>query len=165
MRKTGTDPSPTTHENPVPIKPIEQTSASPLDQLSERQRAYLRLVHEHRTSQEIGFLVGASGRAVDKQLQKAKDSLGVTSRFEAARLLVENESGVERLYPANDLPSSTPTFPLPSPLPTSETAANMLTWKQVVAWSAIIAIVTPIGLTVAAMVIVALMLLTGLKAT
>ena len=41
----------------------------------------------------------------------------------------------------------------------------MLTWKQVVAWSAIIAIVTPIGLTVAAMVIVALMLLTGRKAT
>ena len=95
-------------------------------------------------------MVGASGRAVDKQLQKAKDSLGVTSRFEAARLLMDHESGVERLYPANDLPSPSATFPLPSPLPTSETAANMLTWKQVLSWSAIIAIVTPIGLTVAA---------------
>ncbi len=162
---TGPESSPIPQADPVRSKSVDQMPASPLDQLSERQRAYLRLVHEHRTSQEIGFLVGASGRAVDKQLQKAKDSLGVTSRFEAARLLVENESGVERLYPANDLPSPTPTLPLPSPLPTSETAANMLTWKQVVAWSAIIAIVTPIGLTVAAMVIVALMLLTGLKAT
>ncbi len=165
MGMTGTESSPTPQTDPVPSKSIGEIPASPLDQLSERQRAYLRLVHEHRTSQEIGFLVGASGRAVDKQLQKAKDFLGVTSRFEAARLLIEHESGVERLYPANDLPSSPPPFPLPLPLPTSETAVNMLTWKQVVSWSAIIAIVTPIGLTVAAMVIVALMLLIGLKAT
>jgi DNA-binding CsgD family transcriptional regulator len=160
-----TESSPTPRAGPVSSKSIDHVPATPLDQLSERQRAYLRLVFEHRTSQEIGFQVGASGRAVDKQLQKAKDLLGVTSRFEAARLLAEHEAGVERLYPANDLPSPPPTFPLPSPLPTSETAANMLNWKQVVSWSAIIAIVTPIGLTVAAMVIVALMLLIGLKAT
>lgn len=165
MRMTGSESTPMPQATPSSRKSIDETPPTPLDQLSERQRAYLRLVYERRTSQEIGFLVGASGRAVDKQLQKAKDFLGVTSRFEAARLLIEHERGVERLYPANDLPSSPPTFPLPLPLPTSETAANILTWKQVVSWSAIIAIVTPIGLTVAAMVIVALMLLIGLKAT
>jgi DNA-binding CsgD family transcriptional regulator len=161
----GTESCQTPQTSPVASQSKDVSSTSPLGQLSERQRTYLRLVYEHRTSQEIGFLLGASGRAVDKQLQKAKDTLGVTSRFEAARLLVEYEGGVERLYPANDLPSSPATFPLPLPLPTRETAANMLTWKQVVSWTAIIAIVTPIGLTVAAMVIVALMLLIGLKAT
>lgn len=41
----------------------------------------------------------------------------------------------------------------------------MLTWKQAAIWTAIIAIVTPVGLTAAGMVIVTLMLLLGFKAT
>ena len=39
----------------------------------------------------------------------------------------------------------------------------MLTWKQVTLWAAIIAIATPIGLTVAGMTIVTLGLLLGFK--
>jgi DNA-binding CsgD family transcriptional regulator len=133
--------------------------------LTDRQRSYLRLVLQNRSSKEIAAATGSSHRAVDKQLLKANGVLGVPSRFDAARLLADHDGGVESLLPAITLPSARPTFPLPSPLPTGETTANMLTWKQVVSWGAIIAIVTPIGLTVAAMVIVSLMLLIGLKAT
>lgn len=133
--------------------------------LTERQRSYLRLVLQNRNSKEIAAVTGSSHRAVDKQLLKANNLLGVPTRFDAARLLADHDEGVEPLPPAIDLPSARPTFPLPLPLPTGETPANMLTWKQVVSWTAIISIVTPIGLTVAAMVIVSLMLLIGLKAT
>ncbi len=51
------------------------------------------------------------------------------------------------------------------PVPTEKTPANTLTWQQVLIWAGIIAVVTPIGLTVAAMVIVALTLMLGMKPT
>ena len=107
--------------------------------------------------------MGSSHRAVDKQLLKANNILGVPTRFDAARLLAEHDGGVEPLPPANDLPSAPPTFPLPLPLPTAGAAANMLTWKQVAFWTAIISIVTPLGLTAGGMAIVTLLLLLGLK--
>ena len=112
---------------------------------------------------EIAAATGSSHRAVDKQLLKANNFLGVPTRFDAARLLAEYDGGVEPLPPANDLPSAPPTFPLPLPLPTAGAAANMLTWKQVAFWTAIISIVTPLGLTAAGMAIVTLLLLLGLK--
>jgi len=131
--------------------------------LTDRQRSYLRLVLQNRSSKEIAAATGSSHRAVDKQLLKANNVLGVPTRFEAARLLADHARGVEPLPPANDLPSAPPTFPLPLPLPTSGAAANMLTWKQVAFWTAIISIVTPLGLTAAGMAIVTLLLLLGLK--
>ena len=131
--------------------------------LSERQLLYLRLVQQHYNSKEIGKMHGVGHRAVDKQLDKAKEILGAKGRFDAARRLADLESGVETPYPANSLPSAQPTFPLPSPLPTAVAAANMLSWKQVALWSAIIAIVAPVGLTAAGMVIVTLGLLLGIK--
>lgn len=130
-------------------------------QLTERQCSYLRLVQQNRNSKEIAAIVGASYRAVDKQLMKANNVLGATTRFEAARMLAEFEAGVGPSSPANDLPSPQPTFPLPSVLPNAETAANMLTWKQAAIWTAIIAIVTPVGLTAAGMAIVTLVILLG----
>jgi DNA-binding CsgD family transcriptional regulator len=131
--------------------------------LTDRQRSYLRLVLQNRNSKEIAAATGASHRAVDKQLLKANNVLGVPNRFDAARLLAEHDAGVEPLPPANVLPSSSPTFPLPLPLPTARSAANMLDWKQVALWTAIISIVTPLGLTAAGMAIVTLLLLLGLK--
>lgn len=131
--------------------------------LSERQLSYLRHVYQHRSSKEIASLTGVSSRAVDKQLLKANNLLGTATRIDAARMVADFEAGVGRLRPANDLPSEGTLFPLPMPLPTAETVANMLTWKQAAVWSAIIAIVTPIGLTVAGMVILTLMFLLGLK--
>ncbi len=137
-------------------------SAERFDRLTDRQRDYLRLVFQHRNSQEIGFAVGVSARAVDKQLQLAKDIVGTTSRFEAARLFAEHEAGVEGFYPASIAPSRPPFWPLPMPLPTTARPTNSLTWRQVLAWGVIIAIVTPVAITVAAMLIVSLALLFGI---
>ena len=146
-------------------RPRERPLAAPnrIKLLTERQIAYLRLVAKHRNSKEIAAATGSSHRAVDKQLLKANSLLGVATRFDAARLLADHEAGVEPLPPANDLPSAPTTFPLPLPVPTAGAAANMLTWKQVAFWTAIIAIVTPLGLTAAGMAIVTLLLLLGLK--
>lgn len=149
---------------PASIFPPQETG--PLDRvalLTERQRSYLRLVLQNRSSKEIAAALGSSHRAVDKQLLKANNILGVPTRFEAARTLADHEAGVEPLPPATVLPSAEPTFPLPLPLPTRGAAANLLTWKQVASWTAIIAIVTPLGLTAAGMAIVTLLLLLGLK--
>jgi len=131
--------------------------------LTERQRSYLRLVLQNRNSKEIAAATGSSHRAVDKQLLKANGLLGVPTRFDAARLLADHDAGVEPLPPASDLPSPSPTFPLPPSLPTAGKAANMLTWKQVASWIAILSIATPLGLTAAGMAIVTLLLLLGMK--
>lgn len=135
------------------------------EKLTDRQRECLRHVFEHRKSHEIAHLLGTSARVVDKQLMLAKNIVGAGSRFEAARLFAQHESGVESSYPANFLPPHAPVWPLPMPVPTNETPANTLTWQQVLTWGGIIAIVTPVGLTVAAMVIVSLTLLFGMKPT
>ena len=157
------EPSASPAERNVPI-PIPDGGASErLALLTDRQRSYLRLVLQNRNSKEIAGLTGSSHRAVDKQLLKANNTLGVPSRFDAARLLADHDGGVEPLPPAIDLPSSKPTFPLPPAVPTAGAAANMLTWKQVASWTAIIAIVTPLGLTAAGMAIVTLLLLLGWK--
>lgn len=150
---------PAGHHSPPPgdgFDPLERVAL-----LSERQRSYLRLVFENRSSKEIAMIVGASHRAVDKQLMKANGVLGTTTRFEAARMLAEHEKGVGPSTPANTLPSAPPLLPLPWPLPSAGASVNMLTWKQVALWSTIIALVTPVGLTVAGMVIVTLALLLG----
>ncbi|QKS00346.1 helix-turn-helix transcriptional regulator [Sphingomonas sp. CL5.1] len=131
--------------------------------LTERQKRYLRHVFQHRTSDEIAHFERVSARAVDKQLLLAKGALGATSRFEAARMFAEFEAGVERFYPASVAPTRPEFWPLPLPLPTKRAALNILSWRQVLAWGGIIAIATPIALTVAAMVIIALSLLIGVN--
>ncbi len=146
----------------------EQTSDR-FERLTDRQRDCLRHVFEHRKSHEIAHLIGTSARVVDKQLMLAKNIIGASSRFEAARLFAQHEArhktGVESSYPANILPPRPSVWPLPRPLPTNELPANTLTWRQVLAWGGIIAIATPVGLTVAAMVIVALTLMLGMTPT
>lgn len=131
--------------------------------LTERQKRYLRYVFQHKTSDEIAHLEGVSARAVDKQLQLAKELLGATSRFEAARMFAEFEAGVERFYPASVLPSRPEFWPLPLPMPTKRAALNTLSWRQVLAWGAIIGIVTPVAVTVGAMVLIALSFLLGVN--
>lgn len=128
--------------------------------LTERQRTYLRLVLQLKNSKEIAVLTGTtSHRAVDKQLLKANALLGVATRFEAAQIFAAWERGVERLPPANALPSPAPTPRFSPPWPTAGAAVNMLSWRQVAAWTAIIAIVTPLGLTAAGMAYVTLLFL------
>jgi len=128
--------------------------------LTERQRTYLRLVLQFKNSKEIAALTGSTSyRAVDKQLLKANAILGVATRFEAAQVFAAWERGVEPLHPANAPPSSPPVSRFSPPWPTAGAAVNMLSWRQVAAWTAIIAIVTPLGLTAAGMAYVTLLFL------
>ena len=150
-------------EAPPHAPAVGQEPPHPVALLTERQRAYLRLVLQNRSSKEIAAVAGGSHRAVDKQLLKAMGVLGVTNRFDAARVMAEHEAGVEPLPPANTLPSAELTFPLLPPVPTAGAAANMLNWRQVAVWTAIIAIATPLGLTAAGMAIVTLLVLLGFK--
>ena len=135
------------------------TPGSRVALLTERQRTYLRLVLQLKNSKEIAALTGTSHRAVDKQLLKANALLGVATRFEAAQVFAAWERGVEPLHPVNAPPSSTPASRFSPPWPTAEAAVNMLSWRQVAAWTAIIAIVTPLGLTAAGMAYVTLLFL------
>ncbi|PVX28859.1 response regulator transcription factor [Sphingomonas pokkalii] len=141
------------------VHPPATGLAASVEKLSERQRHYLQLVRQNRSSKEIAALTGSSYRAVDKQLLKANNILGVANRFEAARLLAEHEEGVEGLHPANALPSTHGDSALSRPWPTVGAAANTLSLRQVVSWTAIIAIVTPIGLAAAGLAYFTLLLL------
>ncbi len=64
-----------------------------IDQLTEAQRACLRLVLTHHNSKEIAAIVGVSPSAIDKRIERAIQILGVGTRFEAARRLQEHEQG------------------------------------------------------------------------
>lgn len=129
--------------------------------LSERQRIYLRQVFQHQTSKQIARRHGVSARAVDKQLRLATQIIGASNRVEAARLFAEHEAGVEGFYPASVAPLRPDFWPLPLPLPSKARPINMLTRKQILAWAMIIAIATPAGITLAAMLIIAIALLLG----
>lgn len=57
--------------------------------LSEGQKACLRLVDEHRTSKEIARILGISPFTVDQRLTLARKKLGAATRIEAARIFAE----------------------------------------------------------------------------
>ena len=61
-------------------------------QLTERQRACLRLVYRLKTSKEIALELGISRHTVDQRIKAALQTLGVATRNEAARLLAEQEN-------------------------------------------------------------------------
>ncbi len=63
--------------------------------LTEGQRDCLRLVFNHMKSKDIARVLGVSPHTVDMRLRTAMRTLGVASRIEAARLLVQEESGGE----------------------------------------------------------------------
>lgn len=63
--------------------------------LTDGQRDCLRLVYNHMKSKDIARVLGVSPHTVDMRLRTAMKTLGVTSRIEAARLLVQEESGGE----------------------------------------------------------------------
>jgi DNA-binding CsgD family transcriptional regulator len=136
----------------------------PFERLTERQRRYLRRVMEHRTSNEIAFEENVTSRSVDRQLELASKILGVHSRVEAARRFAEYEAQVERFPVENGMIPASPSgaVRLPWPLPSKARPINTLRPGQIMAWGAIIAIVSPVGITVAAMAIVAIGLLLGM---
>ena len=64
-------------------------------QLTDGQRDCLRLVYNHMKSKDIARILGVSPHTVDMRLRTAMKTLGVASRIEAARMLVQEESGGE----------------------------------------------------------------------
>lgn len=76
----------TTQPNPLAVSLLA---------LTEGQRACLRMVYSHMKSKDIARILGVSPHTVDMRLRTAMRTLGVTSRIEAARLLVQDETGGE----------------------------------------------------------------------
>ena len=63
--------------------------------LTDGQRDCLRLVYNHMKSKDIARVLGVSPHTVDMRLRTAMRTLGVAGRIEAARMLVQEESGGE----------------------------------------------------------------------
>jgi DNA-binding CsgD family transcriptional regulator len=61
-------------------------------QLTDGQRDCLRLVYNHLTSKDIARILTVSPHTVDMRLRTSMKVLGVASRIEAARLLVQEET-------------------------------------------------------------------------
>ena len=68
-------------------------TAGRIEQLTEAQRACLRLVLTHHNSKEIAARFNVSPSAIDKRIERAIQVLGVGTRFEAARRLQQHEHG------------------------------------------------------------------------
>lgn len=68
-----------------------------LDQLTDGQRDCLRLVYNHMTSKDIARSLGVSPHTVDMRLRTAMKVLGVATRIDAARLLMQDEHGPDVL--------------------------------------------------------------------
>lgn len=66
-------------------------SPGDIEQLTEAQRACLRLVLTRHNSKEIAQVLKISPHSVDKRIERAIATLGATSRFDAARRLAEHE--------------------------------------------------------------------------
>lgn len=121
-------------------------TAGRIDQLTEAQRACLRLVLTHHNSKEIAAIFGVSPSAIDKRIERAIQVLGVGTRFEAARRLEEHERGTTvepvpvREEPQSPEPAPTydtyerlPSEPIDVPIPPSDTpdSAQIEPWGLV----------------------------------
>ena len=69
---------------------------APIELLSEMQRRCLRLVARGRQTKEIAIELGLAPNTVDTYLRQAIRTLGVMTRFEAARLLESNEAEISQ---------------------------------------------------------------------
>jgi DNA-binding CsgD family transcriptional regulator len=100
--------------------------------LTDGQRDCLRHVYNHRTSKDIARILGVSPHTVDMRLRTAMRTLGVASRIEAARLLVQADVADERapdlyqplIYQAPDIAAMAVAATLQSPALDGGDAAN-----------------------------------------
>ncbi|MEI9851556.1 MAG: helix-turn-helix transcriptional regulator [Sphingomonas sp.] len=80
--------------------------------LSEKQRRTLRLTYLHKTSKEIAKLSDVTPYAIDAQIARAIQKLGVRSRIEAAALVMRHSPGAYEQFvyqpPAIADPGSAP---------------------------------------------------------
>lgn len=85
-------------------------TAGRIEQLTEAQRACLRLVLTHHNSKEIAARFNVSPSAIDKRIERAVQVLGVGTRFEAARRLQDHELGEGGMLVADRVSSASPTY-------------------------------------------------------
>jgi DNA-binding CsgD family transcriptional regulator len=62
-----------------------------VDRLTSMQKDCLRLVHQHMSSKDIAKRLGTSPHTVDNHIKAAMARLGVTSRWSASKICVEND--------------------------------------------------------------------------
>ena len=62
--------------------------------LTEAQRVALRLFMERKTAKQIALELGITPKAVELRLKGARDTLGVSTSADAARLLIAAESNI-----------------------------------------------------------------------
>lgn len=75
------------------------------NRLTEKQRACLDLLIEHKTSKEIARLLDISKHTVDQRLNAARDTLGAQDRNEAAFLYRQLKQIYDRMtYDAVEVP-------------------------------------------------------------
>jgi DNA-binding CsgD family transcriptional regulator len=83
--------------------------------LTEGQLACLRLVSRHLTSKQIARELGISKDTVDQRLDRARRTLGVANRYEAATALADFEGEYHRIVyepgAVADAPESDDTWP------------------------------------------------------
>ncbi|WP_265564543.1 response regulator transcription factor [Sphingomicrobium arenosum] len=92
-----------------------------LSRLSDGQRECLRLVAAHHNSKEIAAKLDISPHTVDQRIRIALQTLGVSRRQEAARLLAEHEARPGE-DPYQRLIRQSPHIPEPPATPQSEAA-------------------------------------------
>ncbi|MBL0923196.1 MAG: helix-turn-helix transcriptional regulator [Sphingomonadaceae bacterium] len=68
------------------------TASEPVE-LTEGQKACLRLVDDHHTSKEIARILGISPFTVDQRLDAARRKLNAVTRREAAKIFAAMENG------------------------------------------------------------------------
>ncbi len=83
--------------------------------LSEKQLTSLRLTYLHKTSKEIAKLAGVTPYAIDAQIDRARQRLGVTSRIAAAELVMRHSPGPYEQLVYGSLPVAVDHDPDPEP--------------------------------------------------
>src|SRR5437870_13465244 len=71
----------------------DDSADDPVGLLTQRERECLRLVDQHLSSKQIARELGMSKTSVDTYCDRARRKLGVTDRYEAARVLRRADGG------------------------------------------------------------------------
>lgn len=99
-------------------------AAAGFSELTDAQRACLRLVYEHKSSKQIARALGVSKDTVDQRLDRARKLLGASSRTEAAIAFHEWEQVYHRVV--YDAPSVVLSTPYSTTLPAAEDCRNRI---------------------------------------
>jgi DNA-binding CsgD family transcriptional regulator len=93
-------------------------------QLTETQKACLRLVFQHQSSKDIARHLGSSPHTIDNHIKAAMARLGAVSRVEAARELANQESHDERRTLASPCSVLSPDMSDPYPNDTNSSGVD-----------------------------------------